>query len=155
MENKFITKEQKEQVSNRLVLNFALLLAGALLLLYVYNFSMGYPTQVVSVLSVLGIVFAVLGVLMLVFGFVKKNSKLKKYSAIPFGAFIPCALVSYISKIPAVASSSYSTKTAIGISLILMLVYFVVFAVYTAIYLKTHPVLIEKKKIHHKKRKNK
>ena len=153
MEKKFITKEQKEKVGNRLILNFAILLSGALLLLYVFNFNMGYPTQVKSVLGVLGIVFAVVGIAMLVFGFVKKNTKLKRYSSIFFGAFIPCALVSYVSKLPLVANSNYTTKTAVGISLILMVVYFVVLAIYTAVYLHTHPVLIEKKKIHHKKKK--
>lgn len=153
MEKKFITKEQKEKVSNRLILNFALLLAGALILLYVFNFNMGYPTQVKEVLFVLGIIFALIGIVMLVFGIVKKNTKLKKYSSIPFGAVIPCALVSYISKIPAVAESSYTTETAIGISLILMAVYFIVLSIYTAIYLAKHPVLIAKKKIQHKKKK--
>ena len=153
MEKKFITKEQKEKVGNRLILNFAILLSGALLLLYVFNFNMGYPTQVKSVLGVLGIVFAVVGIAMLVFGFAKKNSKLKRYSSIFFGAFIPCALVSYVSKLPLAINSNYTTKTAVGISLILMLVYFVVLAIYTAVYLHTHPVLIEKKKIHHKKKK--
>ncbi len=152
MEKKFITKEQKEKVNNRLILNFALLLAGTLILLYVFNFNMGYPTQVKTVLFVLGIIFAVIGIAMLVFGFVKKNTKLKRYSSIFFGAFIPCALVSYVSEIPVVKSTAYSTKTAIGISLILMAVYFVVMAIYTAIYLGTHPVLIEKKKIQHKKK---
>ena len=77
MEKKFITKEQKEKVSNRLILNFALLLAGALILLYVFNFNMGYPTQVKEVLFVLGIIFALIGIVMLVFGIVKKNTKLK------------------------------------------------------------------------------
>lgn len=148
MEKKFITKEQREKASNRLVLNFGILLAGALILLYIYNFNSAYPTQVRTLLGVLGIVFALLGIAMLVLGF-KKDPKYKKYSAIPFGAFVPCALVSYVSKFPIY---NYTTEKAIGISLILMLIYFVVLGIYTAIYLKTHEVLVEKKKIQHKKK---
>ena len=153
MEKKFITKLQREKVSNRLVLNFALLLAEALFLLYIFNFNMAYPVQVMNVLTVSGIIFAVICILMLVIGFVKKSSKLKRYSAIPFGAFIPCVLIAYAQKIPAITNSNYTTKTAIGLTLILMIAYFVILAIYTGIYLGTHPVLVEKKKIHHKKKK--
>ena len=155
MEKKFITKEQSEKVSNRLVLNFGILLAAALILLYVYNFaSAGYPMQVKNVLFVLGIVFLVIGAAMLVLGF-KKFPKLKNYSAIPFGAFVPCALVSYFHKIPFLSKAwpGFTIQNAIVVTLILMAVYFVALAVYTAIYTKTHPVLVEKKKIQHKKKK--
>ena len=49
MEKNFITKEQKDKVSNRLVLNFGVLLAGALVLLYVYNFyASGWNTQLIN-----------------------------------------------------------------------------------------------------------
>lgn len=152
MEKKFITKEQREKANNRLVLNFGILLSGALILLYIYNFNSAYPIQVKTFLGVLGIIFALLGIAMLILGF-KKNPKLKNYSALPFGAFIPCALISYISKLPIAVSHNYTTEKAIGISLILMLVYFVILGIYTAIYLKTHEVLVEKKKIQHKKKK--
>lgn len=148
MEKKFITKEQKEKVSNRLVLNFGILLAGALILLYIYNFNSAYPAQIRTFLGVLGIIFLLLGIAMLVLGF-KKNPKYKSYSSLPFGAFVPCALVSYVSRLPIYG---YTAEKAIGLSLILMLVYFVVLAIYTAIYLKTHQVLVEKKKIQHKKK---
>lgn len=155
MEKKFITKEQKEKVNNRLVLNFAILLAGALVMLYVYNFaSAGYPMQVKSVLGVLGIVFAVIAIAMLVLGFTK-IPKLKNYSAIPFGAFIPCALISYFHKIPFLTAKlpAFSIKNAVVVTLILMVVYFIALAIYTGIYSATHTVLIEKKKIQHKKKK--
>lgn len=148
MEKKFITKEQREKASNRLVLNFGILLAGALILLYIYNFNSAYPMQIKTFLGVLGIIFALLGIAMLVLGF-KKYPKFKTYSALPFGAFIPCALISYVSRLPIY---NYTTEKAIGISLILMLIYFVVLGIYTAIYLKTHEVLVEKKKIQHKKK---
>ena len=155
MEKKIITKEQSEKVSNRLVLNFGILLAGALILLYVYNFAQaGYPVQVKSVLGVLGIIFIALAVVMLVLG-IKKFPKLKSFSAIPFGAFIPCALISYFHKIPFLSNAfpGFTIQNAILLTLILMAVYFVVLAVYTGIYSKTHTVVIEKKKIQHKKKK--
>lgn len=154
MEKKFITAQQKEKVSNRLILNFGILLAGALILLYVYNFNSGYPLQVKSVLGVLGIVFAVITIAMFVLGHVKK-SKVKRYSAIPFGAFLSCAIISYLPKIPFFISRypAFSTNMAIGLILILMALYFVVLAIYTGIYFATHKVIVEKKKIQHKKKK--
>ncbi|MBQ3181767.1 MAG: hypothetical protein IJB50_03315 [Clostridia bacterium] len=155
MKKTFLTKEQSEKANNRLVLNFGILLAGALVLLYVFNFAQaGYPVQVKNVLGVLGIVFLVLAVAMLILGF-KKWSKLKTYSAIPFAAIVPCALVSYFHKIPFLTNAfpGFTIKNAIIVTLILMAVYFVVLAVYTGIYSATHPVLVEKKKIQHKKKK--
>lgn len=155
MEKKFITKEQKEKVSNRLVLNFGILLAGALIMLYVYNFSAsGYPLEVKSVLGVLGIIFAVVAIAMLVLG-LTKYPKIKNYSAIPFGAFIPCAIISYFHKIPFLTSAfpTFSITHAVILTLILMAVYFIVLCVYTGVYIATHPVLVEKKKIQHKKKK--
>lgn len=155
MEKKIITKEQSERVGNRLVLNFGILLAGALILLYVYNFAAaGYPVQVKNVLGILGIVFLVFAITMIVLGF-KKFPKLKNYSAIPFGAFIPCALISYFHKVPFLSNAlpGFTIQNAIITTFILMAVYFVALAVYTGIYNATHTVLVEKKKIHHKKKK--
>lgn len=147
MEKKFITKEQKEKVSNRLVLNFGILLAGALIMLYVYNFvSAGYTSSVKNVLLTLGIIFAVATVATFVLG-MKKLPSLKKYSPVTLGVFIACGVVASTKFIPA-----FPIKTAILVVFILMAVYFIVMAIYTAIYLKAHPVLIEKKKIHHKKK---
>lgn len=154
MEKKIITKEQSERVGNRLVLNFGILLAGALILLYVYNFAQaGYPVQVKNVLGVLGIVFLVLAIAMLVLGF-KKFPKLKNFSAIPFGAFVPCALISYFHKVPFLSNAlpGFTIQNAIVVTLILMAVYFIALAVYTGIYNATHTVLVEKKKIQHKKK---
>jgi len=110
--------------------------------------------QVKNVLGVLGIIFLVVAVAMLVLGF-KKFPKLKNYSAIPFGAFVPCALISYFHKVPFLTNAfpGFTIQNAIIATLILMAVYFVVLAVYTAIYSKTHTVIIEKKKIQHKKKK--
>ncbi len=155
MKKTVITKEQSERVNNRLILNFGILLAGALILLYVYNFAQaGYPVQVKNVLGILGIVSLVVAVLMLVLGF-KKWPKLKIYSTIPFAVIIPCALISYFHKIPFLTNAfpGFTIQNAIVVSLILMAVYFVVLAVYTGIYSATHTVVVEKKKIQHKKKK--
>lgn len=155
MEKKFITKEQSERVSNRLVLNFGILLAGALILLYVYNFvQAGYPVQVKNVLGILGVVFLIVAIAMLVVGFLK-FPKLKNYSAIPFASVIPCALISYFHKVPFLTNAfpGFTIQNAIIVTLILMAVYFVALAVYTGIYNATHTVLVEKKKIQHKKKK--
>ena len=147
MEKKFITKGQKEKVSNRLVLNFGILLAGALVMLYVYNFvSAGYTSSVKNVLFVLSIIFGVLAVATFVLG-AKKFPKLSKFAPVSLGAFIACGIVASTKFIP-----SFPIKTSVLVVFILMAVYFIVMAIYTGIYLKTHPVLIEKKKIHHKKK---
>ena len=147
MEKNFITKEQKEHVSNRLVLNFGMVLAGALIMLYVYNFvSAGYVSAVQNVLLVLGIIFAVGAVLTFIFG-KKKNPKLSKFAPILLGAFVVCAVVASTKFIPA-----FAAKTAVLVTFILMAVYFIVMAIYTGIYLKKHPVIIEKNKIVHKKK---
>ena len=72
MEKTYITREQKEKISNRLVLNFGILLAGALVLLYVYNFyASGWNTQLINVLSILGIIFGVAAIAMFVLGLKK------------------------------------------------------------------------------------
>ncbi len=147
MEKKFITKEQKEKVSNRLVLNFGILLAGALIMLYVYNFvSAGYTSAVKNVLLTLGIIFAVVAVATFVLG-MKKFPSLKKYAPVALGAFIACGVVASTKFIP-----TFPIKTAVLSVFILMAAYFVVMAIYTAIYLGTHKVVVEKKKIQHKKK---
>ena len=159
MEKNFITKEQKEKVSNRLVLTFGILLAASLVLLYVYNFyASGWNTQLVKTVGILGIIFAVAAIAMFVFG-LKKCPKLKNYASIPLGAFIASAFIAYLPKLDFFMAAfsnifhkHYTTGVAVVVCLILMAIYFIVLAIYTAIYLKNHPVLIEKKKIHHKKK---
>jgi len=147
MEKKFITKEEREKVSNRLVLNFGILLAGALLMLYVYNFTAaGYIGQVQNVLFVLSIVFLIAAALAFILGY-KKLPSLKKYRTLFLGIFVGCAIVSSTKFIQA-----FPIKASILAVFVLMAVYFIVIAIYTAIYLKTHTVIIEKKKIQHKKK---
>ena len=147
MEKKFITKEEKERISNRLVLNFGILLAGALAMLYVYNFvAAGYTSAVENVLFVLCIIFAIAAISTFILG-KKKFPSLKKYAPICLGIFLACGIVASTKFITA-----FPIKTSIVSVFILMAIYFVVIAIYTAIYLKTHPVLVEKKKIQHKKK---
>ena len=147
MEKKFITREQKEKVSNRLVLNFGIVLAGALIMLYVYNFvSAGYWNSVQNVLLVLGIIFAVGAVATFILG-KKKCPCLTKYAPILLGSFVVCGIVASTKFI-----ASFPIKTAVISTFIVMAVYFIVMAICTAIYLKTHTVVIEKKKIVHKKK---
>ena len=147
MEKKFITREQKEKVSNRLVLNFGLILAGALVMLYVYNFvGGGYQSMVQNVLLVLSIIFLAGAIATFILG-KKKFPKLEKYTWILLGAFILSGLVASSKFIP-----TFPIRTSIYVAFILLAIYFIVMAIYTAIYLKTHPVIIEKKKIVHKKK---
>ena len=93
MEKKFITKEQKEKVSNRLVSIFGILLAGALVMLYIYNFvAANYIRDVQNVLLVLSIIFFITTVLTFVLG-IKKFPKVFKFWPISLGAFIACGIV--------------------------------------------------------------
>ncbi len=147
MEKNFITKEQKEKVSNRLVLNFGIVLAGALVMLYVYNFvSAGYASSVQNVLFTLGIIFAISAVAAFVLG-KKKFPSLAKCAPVLLGAFVACAVVASTKFIPA-----FPIKTSVLAVFILLALYFIVMAIYTAIYMGTHKVLVEKKKITHKKK---
>lgn len=147
MEKNFITKEQKEKVSNGLVLDFGLILAGALIMLYVYNFvTAHYVSAVQNFMLVLGIIFAVGAVATFVLG-KKKCPKLTKYAPTLLGAFVVAGVVASSKFIP-----TFSAEAAVITTFILLAVYFIVRAIYTGIYLKKHPVLIEKKKIVHKKK---
>ena len=96
---KVMTRERKEQLSNRLVLNFGILLGAALVMLYVNNALRSggtYRSVTYIVLLVLGIIGAVGAVVFFIIGKWKK-SKLKNYSAIFLGTFILCAML-YIVK---------------------------------------------------------
>ena len=125
-----LTKERKEQLSNRLVLNFGVLLIGAFLMLNVNGLLRGnYSTLMYTIILVLGILGAVSAVLLFVLG-KKKNLKLKNYSAVGIGVFVASFLV-YISKLN--LFSFYSKSFAVALVYILMLVYFIILAVYTKI----------------------
>ncbi len=152
---KFMTKQEREKVSNRLVLNFGILLAGALIMLYVWNFiSAGYIRQAQNVCGISAIVAAVLAIVLFVVGTVKKNA-MKRYSAVALGVFIAGAIV----YLPAVSSLTQkltilTPKNAVIFVFLLMLVYFIVMAIVTGVILKKHPEAPTEKKIQHAKKKN-
>ncbi len=146
---KFMTKEQRDKVSNRLVLNFGIILAGALIMLYVYNFiSAGYVKQAQNVVGVVAIISAVLAIVFAAIGKAKGN-KMLRIAPVFLGMFIAGAITFLPRFIPAL-----DEKTAVIIVFLAMLVYFIVMAVITAVILKKHPEQPrEKKQIHHAKKK--
>lgn len=128
-----MTKEKKEQLSNRLVLNFGILLVGALIMLYVNSSIKSIYSQIAyTVILVLGILGAIAAVLLFVLG-PKKSPKLKNYSAVGLGVFVGAALI-YLSKLNLL--SFYSKSFAVVTVYLAMLVYFIVMAVYTGIMLR-------------------
>ncbi len=151
----FMTKTEREKRSNRLVLNFGILLCGALIMLYVYNFvNAGYVRQAQNVVGVLAIICAVLAIVMFVLG-IKKAPKVKNYSAVALGAAIAGAIV-YAPRFSFVRATLpvFTAKTAVISVFVLMLAYFIVISVVTSIILATHPEEpVEKKKIQHAKKK--
>lgn len=152
----YITKEQREKLSNRVVLNFGILLCGALVMLYVYNFLIaGYTTSTLNFVGIAGIVALVAAIVFFVLG-KTKLPKMKNYSGIFLGAFI-AALVVYASKFAFLTNAipAYTAKNATILVFILMAVYFIVFAIATGIFLKLHPEMPSEKKIQHKKKKRK
>lgn len=154
---KVMTKEEREKLSNRLILNFGILLCGALIMLYVYNFvSAGYAVQTAYTVGVIGIISALAAIVFFALG-KTKFPKIKNYGAIFLGMFI-AALITYSPRFGFVTKllPSFTMKTAVIAVFILMLAYFIVLSVVTAIILKTHPEApVEKQKIQHAKKKKK
>ena len=148
---KVMTREEREKLSNRLILNFGILLCGALIMLYVYNFiSAGYAIQTAYTVGIIGIISAVVAIVFFVLG-KTKFPKIKNYSAIFFGMFI-AALVTYAPRFGFVTKlvPAFTMKVAVVSVFILMAVYFIVLSIVTAVILKTHPEApLEKKKIQH------
>lgn len=142
-----MTKEKKEQLSNRLVLNFGILLVGALLMLYVNSSIKSIYSQIAyTVILVLGILGAIAAVLLFVLG-PKKSPKLKNYSAVGLGVFV-CAALIYLSKLNLL--SFYSKSFAVVTVYLAMLVYFIIMAVYTGVMMRKpiekDPAAVEKAK---------
>ncbi len=148
-----MTKERKEQLSNRLVLNFGILLLAGLVLLYVNTaLRNGGSARNLAYLFILiaGIVGAALAVFLFVWG-KKKNPKVQNYSAVGLGVFVGCALL-YASKLDLI--SGYTNVLAVKVTYIAMAVYFVVMAIITSIQLRKPLIKDASKKIvHAKKRK--
>ncbi len=153
----FMTKQEREKISNRLLLNFGVVLCGALVMLYVYNFvNAGYVIEAQNTIGVIGILAAIAAVVFFILGN-KSHPKMKNYSGLFLGIVI-AALVTYAPNIPFVANliPALNAKSAIVLVFLLLLAYFVVFAVVSGIILKTHPEApAEKKKIQHAKGKKK
>ena len=148
-----MTREKKEQISNRLVLNFGVLLAAALVLLYVRSaLSSTISNVTYIIIAIIGVLCLAGSIVMFVLG--KKNSeKLKNYSAIPFGTFIGCAVI-YCAKLGFI--SGYSWNKAVIAVYILMAVYFVIMAIITAVLLKKPTIKnVDEKELARKKNKKK
>ena len=147
-----MTREKKEQLSNRLVLNFGVLLVAAVVLLYVNTALRNASSSdlMYLILMITGIVSAVATVFLFIWGKINKPS-VKNYSAIPFGVGIACVLL-YASKINRFIL--YTPARAVVTVYVAMAVYFVVLAIITAILLRK-PVIKDanKKIVHAKKRK--
>ncbi|MBR5236222.1 MAG: hypothetical protein IKW06_02460 [Clostridia bacterium] len=130
-----MTKEQKEKLSNRLVLNFGILLAAGLVLLYV-NSALRGGFRAAGITYTIMLIVAVLCVLLGIFLFVwgkKKKPAVKNYSAVCLGVFIGCAMI-YFSGLNLVPAY---TKTVAVISVyIAMAVYFIVLSIITSIQLR-------------------
>jgi len=147
-----MTRERKEQLSNRLVLNFGVLLIAAVVLLYVNSaLSSRVSTELIYlIILITGIVSAVATAFLFIWGKINKPS-ITNYSAIPFGVGIACVLL-YASKIDSLVL--YTPARAVVTVYIAMAVYFIVLAIITAIMLRKPLIKDESKKIVHvKKRK--
>ncbi|MBE7036297.1 MAG: hypothetical protein E7403_03275 [Ruminococcaceae bacterium] len=146
-----MTRKQKEKLSNRLVLNFGILLAAGLVLLYVNSAFQSYrlANSLYSIIQIVGIIALVLGAYVFIVGKLKKPV-IKNYSAIFFGISIGCGIL-YTSKfrlIPGIQSSNAVIPVYVA-----MAVYFIVLAIITGIQLKKPLVKTENEKIKHKKKK--
>lgn len=154
---KFMTREEREKISNRLVLNFGVLLCGALVMLYVYNFvSANYVKETMNFVGIAGILSFIAAIVFFVLG-KTKMPKIKNYSAIFLGIFI-AALITYAPRFGFVASlvPAFTVKVAIVSVFLLMLAYYIVLAIVCGVILKTHPEApVEKNKVHHAKKKGK
>ena len=152
---KTITKERQEQLANRLVLNFGILLGVALIMLYVNNAlrSYGvYQATTYTISLILGIIGAAGAVVFFVLG-KKKCPKLKNYSAVFLGLFVICALI-YLAKLAIIPG--YDHIMAVIAVYVAMVVYFIVLAIVTGIMMK-RPLekTAKEEKKHAKKKKRK
>lgn len=129
-----MTKENKERLSNRLVLNFGILLAAGLVLLYV-NTALRSGGNAMNwaylFLLITGILSIVLGLFLLIWGKLKKPA-VKNYSAVCLGTLIGSAAI-YITKFGFIPG--YDKVKAVICVYIAMAIYFVVMAVITAVLL--------------------
>lgn len=150
-----ITKERKEQLSNRLVLNFGILLGAALILLYVNNALRSggtYAGVTYTILLILGIIGAIGAIGFFLLGKFK-YPKLKNYSAIFLGDFVICAML-YAAKLSSIPG--YGNIEAVIAVYVAMASYFIIMAIITGIQVNK-PIAKEKTELDttKSKRKNK
>jgi len=146
-----MTREKKEQLSNRLVINFGVLLTAGLVLLYVNSaLRSGYTARNIAYWVILfaGILAAAFAVFCLIYG--KKKPVIKNYGAVGLGIFIGCAAL-YISKFGIIPGYT-NVRAVIGLY-VAMAVYFIVMAIITGIQLRKPVVKKESEKIVHSKKK--
>ena len=153
-----MTKEMKERISNRLVLNFGVLLGAALILLYVRS---ALSSSISGITYIILLILGILGLIgsgVMFFLGRKNGTKLKNYSAIPFGVAIG-SLILYLSDFNFIPG--YTWRQAVAVVYILMAVYFIVMAIITAVLLNKPTIKpqeekeILRKKYAKKKRKKK
>lgn len=151
-----MTKEKREQLSNRLVMNFGVLLVAALLMLYVNSaIKSTFAKQTYVVLLVFAIIGAVGAAFLFIWGLIKK-SKAKNYSAIFLGIFIASTIV-YLSNFSLFAF--YTKSFAVVTVYIAIFVYFIIMSIYTSIMMRKplakDPVAEAKSRAIKKKKKKK
>lgn len=130
-----MTKEKKEQLSNRLVLNFGILLTAGLILLYVNSaLRSGGKTANIAYLVILiaGIVSLALGVFLFVFGKLKKTA-VKNYSAVCLGTLIGCAML-YLSRFNWIPG--YTKVRAVIAVYLAMALYFIILAIVISVQMR-------------------
>lgn len=136
-ERKKLEARRKERISNRLVMNFAILLLAAFALLYLYKFLIsGYNLITIKVLLVIWIASAAGAVAFFVLGLVKWP-KIKNYSAIFLGVF----LVSFVFWFATSGVSPFPTNVkylTVG-TYAAMAVYFIVLAIISSIQTRRIP----------------
>ncbi len=130
-----MTRQEKERISNRLVANFGILLAGALVLLYVNSALQSNSAATTFVYNALPFVAGIslaLGLFLFFWG-KKKGNAAKNYSAVCLGTLI-ASIVLYFPKFGLI--QGFISKTAVLTVYALMVVYFVVMAIITAVQLR-------------------
>ncbi len=147
-----MTKEKREQLSNRLVLNFGILLAAGLILLYLntaLRSGINASSAAFTVILIVGIISVVLGIFFFVYGKTKKPA-VTNYSAICLGTFIGSALL-YLAKLNWIPG--YTKVRAVIVVYIAMAVYFIVLSIITSIQLRKPLIKSDAEKIVHSKKK--
>ncbi len=149
-----MTREKKEQLSNRLVLNFSILLGAGLVLLYVNSglrSGGNVAKNVYGAILGVGIISIIVGIFLLVWGKLRKPAVVN-YSFICLGTLIGSAVL-YLSKYSLIPG--YNNIKAVILVYLAMVVYFVVLAIITSIQMAKPIIKSDAEKIVHGKKKKK